>query len=202
MQTEKAPAGPLADTVVAIGSSTGGPRALFAVLSRLPGDLPAATLVIQHMPAGFTKSLAERLDEVSALNVKEAETGDRITRGTALVAPGDHHMLVSSGGEVRLDRGPRLHGVRPAVDITMESVAKGYAKHCIGVILTGMGQDGTVGAAAIRDAGGLVIAEHESTSIIYGMPKSVIEAGCADRIVPLDRVADEVVSLVSRLAKG
>lgn len=188
-----------ADRVVMIGSSTGGPRALFEVFSRISGDLPVGVVVVQHMPAGFTKSLAERLDQISAMHVKEAEPADRLLRGNALVAPGDYHMSIVHHGEIRLEKGPRMHGVRPAIDITMESVAKHFPRRCVGVVLTGMGHDGTTGAVAIKGAGGFVIAQDEATSVIYGMPRSVYDSGSADRVVPLERIADEIGDLVSSL---
>mgnify|MGYP005850128015 CR=1 FL=1 len=182
--------------LVVLGSSTGGPRALFDVVPRLPADLPAALLVVQHMPAGFTRSLAARLNEVARLEVREAVDGDEIKGGLALVAPGDYHMAVRRGGMVSLDKSPPIHGVRPAVDVTMESAASVYGAATIGVVLTGMGSDGTRGALSIKRAGGTVIAEDESTCVVYGMPRCVREAGAADRIVRLNRVADAIVQLI------
>lgn len=181
--------------VVVIGTSTGGPRALHEVVPHLPQSLPAGVLIVQHMPAAFTKSLAMRLDEISALKVKEAEPGDVVRAGLALVAPGNYHMTVSSGGLIELNQEPPQHGVRPSVDVTMESVAAVYGASAIGVVMTGMGSDGTRGARLIKHAGGKVIAEDESTCVIYGMPRSVIEAGIADRVTPLEKIASEIVGL-------
>lgn len=177
------------DRVVVIGSSTGGPRALNTVIPAIAQDLPATFLVVQHMPVGFTRSLAERLDSVSRLSVKEAAAGDRLEAGRALLAPGGYHMTVDGSGQIALNQNPAVHGVRPAVDVTMSSVAQYFGAVTIGVILTGMGSDGTNGAALIHSAGGKVIAEDESTCVVWGMPRSVVERGVADWIVPLPEVA-------------
>lgn len=182
--------------VVVIGTSTGGPRALFEVVPRLPGDLPAGVLIVQHMPPGFTRSLAGRLNDVSQLEVREAVEGDILGTGVALLAPGDFHMVVRQGGRVTLEKTPPIHGVRPAVDITMQSTAAVYGAATIGVILTGMGIDGTNGAIAVRKAGGYVMSEDEATCVVYGMPRSVREAGAADKVVRLEAVADAIVEAV------
>jgi two-component system chemotaxis response regulator CheB len=184
------------DTVVVIGASTGGPRALQTILSNLPADLAAAILIVQHMPPGFTRSLAQRLNEASPLIVQEAADGDRLARGVVLLAPGNFHLRFKRIRQVALDQGPRRHHVRPAVDVTMESAVEYHGKNVIGVVLTGMGQDGTDGAGQIKIAGGKVIAEHESTSVVYGMPGSVVRAGLADRVVPLPRVGATLVELI------
>lgn len=178
--------------VVVIGSSTGGPKALHELIPGLPGDIPASILLVQHMPPGFTRSLANRLSSFSQIEVKEAEPDDELRTGQALVAPGDYHMSVSAGDRVRLTQDPPRHGLRPAVDVTMETAARVYRDRCIGVVLTGMGADGRDGAAIIRRHGGRVIVQDESTSAVYGMPRSVIEAGCADKVVPLHRMAQEI----------
>jgi two-component system chemotaxis response regulator CheB len=178
-----------ADTLIVIGASTGGPYALQQVLSGLPADLPAAIVVVQHMPAGFTTSLARRLHEDTALTVQEAADGGRLGRGQVLVAPGDYHLRCQRGGRVRLDQEARRNYVRPSIDIVMESAAECYGRRVIGAILTGMGADGTAGARHIKAAGGRVLAEHECTSVVYGMPRSVIEAGLADLVVPLPEVS-------------
>jgi two-component system, chemotaxis family, protein-glutamate methylesterase/glutaminase len=185
------------DPVIVIGTSTGGPRALQQVLADLPANLPAAVLIVQHMPPGFTRSLAQRLNEHSPLTVQEAQDGDRLARGLALLAPGDFHLRFKGDRQVTLDQSPRRQHVRPAVDVTMESACEYRHAAVIGVVLTGMGADGTAGAACIKAAGGRIIAEDETTSLIYGMPRSIIEAGLADRIVPLPKVASTLVELVS-----
>jgi len=184
------------DPLIVIGASTGGPRALQRVLSELPADLPAAVVAVQYMPAGFTGALAQRLDKSSPLTVKEAADGDRLTRGLVLLAPGNFHLQFDGRRRVTLDQGPRCNGVCPSVDVTMESAAKHYGPAVIGVVLTGMGTDGASGARHIRAAGGCVIAEHESTSVVYGMPRSVIEAGLANGVAPLPKVAAALVELV------
>jgi two-component system chemotaxis response regulator CheB len=184
------------ERVVVIGASTGGPRALHAVVSQLSPDLPAAMLIVQHMPVGFTRSLAERLDVVSPLAIKEAEPGDVPEVGRGLVAPGGYHMLLNSSGKVELNQNPPVHGVRPAVDVTMASVSKIFGAMAIGVVLTGMGSDGTNGAVLIHSAGGRIIAEAEETCVVWGMPRSVAEAGVADEIVPLHEVAAAIEKAV------
>jgi two-component system chemotaxis response regulator CheB len=186
------------DPVVVIGASTGGPRALQQVLSDLPADLPAALAVVQHMPAGLTGSLAQRLNDVSLLTVQEAADGDRLARGLVLMAPGGCHMQFSGRRHVALDEGPPRNYIRPSLDVCMESAVACHGAATIGVVLTGMGSDGTDGARHIKAAGGRVVVEHESTSVVYGMPRSVVEAGLADRIVPLPEVAATVIELVGK----
>jgi len=184
------------DPLIIIGASTGGPRALQQILSDLPADLPAAVTVVQHMPAGFTEALAQRLNESSPLVVQEAAHGDRLARGLALLAPGGSHLRFNGRRQVSLDQGPRRNGVRPALDVSMESAAARHGTAVIGVVLTGMGSDGTLGARQIKAAGGRVIAEHESTSVVYGMPRSVIEAGLVDRVAPLPEVALTLLEMI------
>ncbi|MBN1581399.1 MAG: chemotaxis protein CheB, partial [Anaerolineae bacterium] len=186
----------IGDPVIVIGVSTGGPRALQKILSELPAVLPAAVVVVQHMPPGFTHSLAQRLDEHSSLTIREAVHGDRLARGQVLLAPGDFHLRLEGRRQVLLDQGPRRNYIRPSVDVTMETAARLHKSDVIGVVLTGMGSDGTEGARCIKDAGGIVIAEHESTCVVYGMPRSVIEAELADRVVPLPQVASTLIELV------
>jgi two-component system, chemotaxis family, protein-glutamate methylesterase/glutaminase len=184
--------------VIVIGSSTGGPRALTQVMPFLPADLSATILVVQHMPEGFTKSMSERLDQMSEFSVKEASLNDRLEPGKAFVAPGDYHMTVSRDGVIDLNQGPPVWGVRPAVDITMESVARAYGGSTIGVILTGMGTDGTAGTGQIKAAGGKIAVEDESTCAVYGMPKSVVSAGNADHIVPISSIAETIIEMCSK----
>jgi two-component system chemotaxis response regulator CheB len=184
------------DPVIVIGASTGGPRALRQLLSDLPADLLAAVAVVQHMPVGFTGPLAQRLNESVALTVREAALGDHLARGLVLLAPADLHLSLKSEGRISLDKGPRRNHLRPAVDVTMESAAEHYNSAVIGVVLTGMGADGTAGAGSIKAVGGRVIAEHESTCVVYGMPRSVVEAGLADRVVPLPGIAAALVEWV------
>ena len=180
------------ERLVVIGASTGGPRALSVLVPGLPSDGRTAYLIIQHMPAGFTRSLAERLDGLTELDVREASHADQLSAGQVLVAPGDHHLRLSATGAVQLDQGPRVHGVRPSVDVALHSVAQTFGPRTVAAVLTGMGQDGAAGAAAVRQAGGWVLAEDESSCVVWGMPRAVIEQGGADRVVPLDAMAAAV----------
>lgn len=178
-----------ADKVLIIGSSTGGPRALNAVVPELPANLNAAVVIVQHMPVGFTRSLADRLDSVSKIKVKEAEPGDKLEVGKALLAPGGFHMVFDRSGLVTLNQNPPVHGVRPAIDVAMTSIVPLHGKSIVSVILTGMGSDGTTGCQLVHGAGGYVIAEDESTCVVWGMPRSVYEAGVADEVKPLQDIA-------------
>ena len=181
-----------ASQILVIGSSTGGPRALMQVVPLLPRDFPVAVLIVQHMPSGFTRSMAERLNGMSRIEVREAANGDKLRSGQALVAPGDYHMNIDGSGEIYLSQEPPLWGVRPSIDITMESVVPVYGEATTGVILTGMGVDGTHGAYLIKKAGGTVIAQDEATSAVYGMPMSVANKGYVDKIVPIQLMASEI----------
>lgn len=183
---------------VVIGSSTGGPGALVQVVPNLPSGLDAAILIVQHMPAGFTRSLAQRLGQLSKMRVTEARAGDRIEPGVALVAPGGYHMVVGKDKLVSLDAGPQIHGVRPAIDVTMESAARVFGEGCLGVVLTGMGSDGTKGASLIRRLGGRVLVQDEATSVVYGMPRSVVSAGVADRVLPIGDIAGAIAEEIRR----
>lgn len=192
------------DGLVLIGTSTGGPKALHEVIPRLPGDLRAAVLLVQHMPPGFTKSLAERLDQVSPLKVKEAEDGEEVLSGTVYIAPGDYHMLFACRKEegknrmfVELSKSEAVNGHRPAVDPMFMSAVECFASHhMVGVIMTGMGSDGARGLALVKERGGRTIAEDQSTCVVFGMPKSAIATGKVDKVVPLPRIADEIVSML------
>ena len=181
------------NNLVVIGSSTGGPRALMGVVPLLPADIPAAVLIVQHMPPVFTKSLADRLAQVSKLQVTEARDGDIVTRGRVLLAPGDFHMTVNKRERIVLNQDPPKLGVRPSVDILMKSAADIYGPSVVGVILTGMGTDGTEGAAAIKGRGGRIIAQDEATSAVYGMPHSVAKAGYVDKVGPIQKIAQLIL---------
>ncbi len=180
------------DRVVVIGSSTGGPRALNTVVPALPADLPAAVLIVQHMPVGFTRSLADRLDSLCKIKVKEAEPGDTLEVGRALLAPGGFHMVLDDNNRIALNQDPAVHGVRPAIDVTMNSVTRRFGSSVVSVILTGMGSDGTMGSGLVHAQGGYVIAEAEATCVVWGMPRSVFEAGYTDEVVPIDQVAGAI----------
>jgi two-component system chemotaxis response regulator CheB len=188
--------------VVAIGSSTGGPRALEEVLPRLPGDLPAAVVAVQHMPQGFTGAMADRLNSFAEVEIREAAEGDSLSRGTALIAPGGRHLVVNEQGRVTLTAEPPVWGVRPAVDLMMNSIAKVYGARTVGVILTGMGRDGASGMRAIRDRGGRTLGQDEETCVIYGMPKEAVAAGGVEMVIPLPEIADKIAELLAAAHAG
>lgn len=179
---------------VCIAASTGGPKALSKVMSMFPENFKIPVLIVQHMPAGFTKAFAGRLDSGSKLNVKEAEQGDLIKPGWAYVAPGGFHMVVKEG-RIELNQEPPMHGVRPCADKLFISAAENMGGKVLGIVLTGMGRDGTQGLLAIKSRGGICIAEDESTCTIFGMPKSAIEKGAAHIVAPLERIIPQVLEL-------
>lgn len=187
--------------LVTIGISTGGPQALQTLLPRLPATLPVGIVIVQHMPLGFTKPLAERLDGLCALRVKEAQAGDRIEPGTVFIAPAGRHALLERQGDAALirladHRDPRTWH-KPSADVLMASVAIVYGARALGIIMTGMGRDGTAGATAMKQAGALIWAQDEASCTIYGMPRAAIEANVVDRVLPLDRIAAEITRLTS-----
>jgi two-component system chemotaxis response regulator CheB len=184
-----------ADQVVAIGISTGGPNALSYMLPLLPADLPSAVLVVQHMPAGFTEVFASRLNKACALEVREARDGDLVTPGRVLIAPGDYHMKIKKTALstiVVLSSRPAVNGHRPSADVLFNSVAAEYGPSSVGVIMTGMGEDGAEGIGEIKKAGGRTLAQDENTSVVFGMPKAAIRRGYIDRVIPLERMAEAV----------
>jgi two-component system chemotaxis response regulator CheB len=188
-----------AQLVVALAASTGGPRALAEVVPRLVPDGRLAVLIVQHMPAGFTASLAARLNELSALTVREAVDGVDVLADTALVAPGGYHLRVErvgDGARVRLDRGPLVWGVRPAADVLFVSLAATFGRDAVGVVLTGMGRDGAAGLAALRRGGGRTFAQDDATSVVFGMPRAALAAGAAEEAVPLGALAARLNELV------
>jgi two-component system, chemotaxis family, protein-glutamate methylesterase/glutaminase len=185
--------------IVLIGASTGGPGALSEVIPLLPEDFPCPVLIVQHMPAGFTHSLSERLNSISQLNVKEAEPGDALLVGQVLLAPGGFHMTIDENERIALNQKPTVHGVRPAVDVTLLSLVQRYGNNIIAVIMTGMGSDGTHGASLLHSEGGYVIAEDESTCVVWGMPRSVVEAGAADAVHPRTQIVSAVESAIRKL---
>ena len=180
-----------------IATSTGGPRALHEVVPRLPGQLGVGVLIVQHMPVGFTKTLAERLDTESALTVREARTTDKITPDVALLAPAGSHLEVSSIGNTRLSDAAPIGNLKPRADITISSAAKVYGSRVLLIVLTGMGNDGEVGARDLKKAGGRILTEDERTCVIYGMPRAVKEAGLSDGAVPLDVMPLAIVETVA-----
>ncbi|MEO8706838.1 MAG: chemotaxis response regulator protein-glutamate methylesterase [Kofleriaceae bacterium] len=175
--------------VCVIAISTGGPAALSEVIPALPAELRLAIVVVQHMPAGFTTALAERLDAVSNVSVREATEGARLLPGSVLVAPGDRHLEFDERGMVTLSDGPMVNGCRPAADVTMQSAAKVYGRRSLGVVMTGMGKDGAAGALAIKRVEGKTLAQDKETSVIYGMPKAAIDAGAIDEVAALSDIA-------------
>ncbi|KKH48534.1 chemotaxis response regulator protein-glutamate methylesterase [Methanosarcina sp. 1.H.A.2.2] len=189
--------------ILAIGASTGGPRALEKLIGSLPAEIPAAVLVVQHMPPGFTASLSKRLDEKSALRVKEAQEGDRVEEGTVLIAPGNYHMEIVrnkvNGLEeevVHLSCSPKELGSRPSVNVLFRSVAPVYGSRVISLVLTGMNCDGADGAEEIKKMGGKVIAEARSSCVVYGMPGEIVRRNLADLVLPLDRMAEEIIRIL------
>jgi len=172
-----------------IAISTGGPAALSELIPALPGDLRTAVVVVQHMPAGFTSALAERLDAVSKVGVREARGGERPLPGGVLIAPGDRHLEFDARGLVVLGEGPLVNGCRPSADVTMLSAAKVYGRRTLAIVMTGMGKDGAAGALAIKQAEGKTCAQDQHTSVIYGMPKAAVEAGAIDEVLPLADIA-------------
>lgn len=186
-----------ADKLVVIGTSTGGPQALQNVVTRLPGNLPCGVVIVQHMPAGFTKALAERLDSISAISVKEAEDGDKIEAGKVYIAPGNYHLRIKNGTHIVLGQDPPVGNHRPAVNVMFSSVAQ-LGRKLVAVIMTGMGCDGCEGMKEIKAAGGYSIAQDEPTCVVYGMPKAVVDAGLADEVRPVQNIAQAIVEAVKR----
>jgi len=186
--------------IVAIGTSTGGPNALTALVPQFPADFPVPIVIVQHMPPLFTRLLAERLNTLTQLEVQEGKAGQKLQQGQIWIAPGDYHMTVVRRGTefvLGLNHDPQENSCRPAVDVLFRSVARTYGANVLAVVLTGMGADGTRGSADIREAGGEVIAQDEASSVVWGMPGNVVAANLADHIYPLGGIAPEVVRRVA-----
>lgn len=188
-----------ATIVVVIASSTGGPGVVQSILAKLPADVGAGILVVQHMPKGFTKKFAERLDEICHITVKEAEDGDLITAGLALVAPGDYHMEVDGVSRVRLVNGSKRFGVRPAANVTMVSASEIFGTNTLGVTLTGMGHDGAFGMKTIKRRGGTTIAQDEQSSVVFGMAKSACELNAVDLLLPPEQIPEAIMMEIKKL---
>ena len=185
--------------IVAIGTSTGGPNALAEVLPRIPKDFPVPIVVVQHMPPIFTRMLAERLASRSEISVEEGSAGTVLAPGHSWIAPGNFHMMVARAGlnrQLEFNQAPPEHSCRPAVDVLFRSVAAVYRSSVLGVVMTGMGSDGVLGAQSIREAGGEVIIQDEPSSVVWGMPGLVYAAGQADAVYPLDQLASEITNRV------
>ncbi len=189
-----------AQRLVVIGTSTGGPQALQNVITGLPASLSCGVVVVQHMPPGFTKALADRLDSIAQVAVKEAEDGDVIRAGHVYIAPGNFHLRIKEDGgmrRIKLSQEPPVGNHRPAVDVMFDS-ATSVGRKLVAVIMTGMGADGCAGMKKIKNAGGYSIAQDESTCVVYGMPKAVVEAGLADEVRPVQLIARAIVEAVKR----
>jgi two-component system chemotaxis response regulator CheB len=186
------PGGP---RVVVVGISTGGPSALTQVVPALPADTSFAMLIVQHMPAQFTAALAERLDSLSGIEVREAKDGDRPRQGIALLAPGDRHLEIGEGGVLHLSDGPPVNNCRPSADVTMKAAARVFGRRAIGLLMTGMGRDGADGLAAIKAAGGHTFAQDRDSCVIWGMPRAAVELGVVDEELPLDQIATRLSRL-------
>jgi len=191
--------------IIAIGVSTGGPNALQYVFSQIPADFPGTILVVQHMPENFTEMFARRLDETCALRVKEAQSGDLLLRGRVLVCPGSRHLKAKRmplGNVALLSDEPRIRGHRPSADVLFRSVAEEFGPQTVGVIMTGMGDDGAEGLGTVRASGGMTIAQSEQSCVVFGMPKAAIERGYATRIVDLESMASTLMSLAAESGRG
>ncbi len=185
--------------IVAIGTSTGGPSALMNIFRKLPENFPTSIFVVQHMPAGFTKAFAQRLNQLSGLNVKEAEDGDKILPGWAYVSPGDSHMeIFNKNGEkiIRLEKGEKVSGHMPSIDVLFNSIADNYGKNAICVIMTGMGQDGAKGIFKVKEKGGYTIAQDEETSVVFGMNRVAINNGAIKTIIALNDIPKAILELL------
>ncbi len=187
-----------ASKVVVIGASTGAPRVITNILEEIPNDVEAGFLIVQHMSKEFITSFAERLNDVSQLHVKQAVENDLIQEGVALLAPGDMHMEVTPSFRIKLNQGPKRFGVRPAVNVTMVSASEVFGANAIGVILSGMGQDGAFGMKMIKKRHGTTLAQNESSSIVFGMAKAANELGAIDKMVNADDLAQEIIKVIKQ----
>ncbi|HEY1511285.1 MAG TPA: chemotaxis-specific protein-glutamate methyltransferase CheB [Solirubrobacteraceae bacterium] len=184
--------------LVIIATSTGGPRALAALMPKLPSPLGIGTLIVQHMPAGFTESLAARLDGATNLTVREAEGGERLDARTALLAPGGSHLRLGHDGLIQLSDDPPVGGLRPRADLLIEDAARAYGRRLLLVVLTGMGNDGLRGAHEVRRRGGRILVEAEESCTVYGMPRAIVDQGLADDVLTLDRLAGAIAAEAGR----
>jgi two-component system chemotaxis response regulator CheB len=182
--------------LIAVGISTGGPNALQYFLSQIPGDFPSSFVVVQHMPEGFTDMFARRLDECCAMDVQEAKSGDLLVAGRVLICPGNRHIMVRRmprGDMAVLSDGPPINGHRPSADVLFHSVAQEFGLTAVGILMTGMGEDGAEGLGAIKAAGGMTIAQSEDSCVVPGMPRAAIVKGFVNKIVPLDGLSAHLI---------
>lgn len=184
--------------IILIGASTGGPNAIESIITEFTRELNVTVLIVQHMPSGFTKSFAERLNKKCSLHVLEASDGIRIEKNKVYIAPGGYHMTVKEKGIVRLNMEEPIWGVRPAVDKLFISASSVYGNRIISVVLTGMGKDGAEGTIVVKMNKGLTIAQDERSSVIYGMPKCAYETGCVDYVLPLHDIASKIKDLIKK----
>ncbi len=188
--------------IVVIAASTGGPATVMRLAAAFPADFPAAVVLVQHMPPSFTSQYAIQLADVTEIEVKEAEANEPLRQSTLYVCPGSHHLRISSSGRIVLDDGPRISGYRPCADVTMETAANWAGPMTVGIVLTGMGNDASRGAQAIRVAGGIVIAQDEATSVIFGMPAEAIKTGAVNQVLPLDQIFSSTDKHVREIARS
>ncbi|MGM0787499.1 MAG: protein-glutamate methylesterase/protein-glutamine glutaminase [Thermodesulfobacteriota bacterium] len=194
----------MTDTVIAIGASTGGTQAIQEVLTKMPGNCPAI-VIVQHMPEQFTASLAQRLNQLCSIEVREARNNDSVVPGTALIAPGNYHMLLQRSGAkfyVQTRTGPLVCGHRPSVEVLFKSVARAAGRNAVGVILTGMGKDGASGLLEMRNSSAHTIAQDEHSSVVFGMPKEAISLGAAQSVLSLSAIPEKVVAYVNDKNNG
>jgi two-component system, chemotaxis family, protein-glutamate methylesterase/glutaminase len=187
--------------LVVIAASTGGPAAVMRVVASLPKDFGAAVLLVLHMPAAFTKQFTIQLAEIAPLPVKEAEANEIVQPGMIYLCPGSHHLRLSSLGKIALDSGARIEGYRPCADVAFETIAAYARSLAVGVVLTGMGSDAAKGAKAVKQSGGYVIAQDESSSVIFGMPAEAIKIGAVDEVLPLDEISAAIEKRVMKLCR-
>jgi two-component system chemotaxis response regulator CheB len=188
--------------LVVIAASTGGPATLMRLMPRFPKDFPGAVVLVQHMPVTFTSQLSVQLAEVAAIRVKEAESNEALCPGTFYVCPGSHHLRISLQGRLKLDDGPRISGYRPCADVTFESAAAYAGANVVGVVLTGMGGDGAQGVQAVKAARGLVLAQDEASSVIFGMPAEAIRTGVVDQVLGIDDMYPAIEKYVESISRS
>ena len=192
----KAPKKKASDKIVAVVASTGGPQALLKILQRLPEDFPCGIVIVQHITSGFLSGLVDWLAKECKIQVKIGEDSEEVRPGMAYIAPDNFHMRVKEGGKISLSDEPANNGHRPSGDVLLESVAKTYGRRCVGVILTGMGRDGAMGMKAIKHSQGMTIAQNEKTCVVFGMPNAAIEMKAIDKVLPLEKIAEEIALMV------